>query len=70
MVPTASWCAGARPAGTAGRTTARDPPVIWEYPRETPDGDQVDLVEVMRLFRVDGVSGVTDSDRVGDRQPG
>jgi len=21
--------------------------VIWEYPRETPDGDQVDLVEVI-----------------------
>jgi steroid Delta-isomerase len=23
--------------------------LIWEYPRETPDGDQVDLVEVMDL---------------------
>jgi hypothetical protein len=21
--------------------------LIWEYPRETPEGDQVDLVEVM-----------------------
>jgi hypothetical protein len=21
--------------------------LVWEYPRETPDGDQVDLVEVM-----------------------
>ncbi len=23
--------------------------LIWEYPRETPDGDQVDLVEVMDI---------------------
>ncbi|MCA8409000.1 nuclear transport factor 2 family protein [Burkholderia cenocepacia] len=23
--------------------------LVWEYPRETPDGDQVDLVEVMDL---------------------
>jgi hypothetical protein len=23
--------------------------LVWEYPRETPDGDQVDLVEVMHL---------------------
>ena len=23
--------------------------LIWEYPRETPDGDQVDLVEVMEI---------------------
>lgn len=23
--------------------------LIWEYPRETPDGDQVDLIEVMDL---------------------
>jgi hypothetical protein len=23
--------------------------LIWEYPRQTPDGDQVDLVEVMEL---------------------
>ncbi|KVL25680.1 polyketide cyclase [Burkholderia territorii] len=23
--------------------------LIWEYPRETPEGDQVDLVEVMDL---------------------
>jgi hypothetical protein len=22
---------------------------IWEYPRQTPDGEQVDLVEVMEL---------------------
>jgi hypothetical protein len=27
----------------AGRT------LMWEYPRQTPDGDQVDLVEVMAL---------------------
>lgn len=23
--------------------------LVWEYPRETPDGDQVDLVEVMEV---------------------
>jgi hypothetical protein len=23
--------------------------LIWEYPRQTPDGDQVDLVEVMEV---------------------
>lgn len=23
--------------------------MIWEYPRQTPDGDQVDLVEVMEI---------------------
>ena len=23
--------------------------LIWEYPRETPDGDQLDLVEIMEL---------------------
>src|SRR5580704_15995895 len=23
--------------------------LVWEYPRETPDGDQVDLVEVMEI---------------------
>jgi hypothetical protein len=23
--------------------------LIWEYPREAPDGDQVDLVEVMEI---------------------
>ena len=23
--------------------------LVWEYPRETPDGDQVDLVEVMDI---------------------
>lgn len=23
--------------------------LIWEYPRQTPDGDQLDLVEVMEL---------------------
>ena len=23
--------------------------LIWEYPRETPDGDQVDILEVMEL---------------------
>ena len=28
---------------TDGRT------LIWEYPRETPDGDQVDILEVMEL---------------------
>ena len=25
--------------------------LVWEYPRETPDGDQVDLVEVMDIAR-------------------
>ncbi|WP_431823991.1 nuclear transport factor 2 family protein [Burkholderia sp. F1] len=25
--------------------------LTWEYPRETPDGDQVDLVEVMDIDR-------------------
>ena len=25
--------------------------LIWEYPRETPDGDQVDLIEVMDIAR-------------------
>ena len=25
--------------------------LTWEYPRETPDGDQVDLVEVMDIER-------------------
>ena len=23
--------------------------LVWEYPRETPDGDQVDLIEVMDI---------------------
>jgi steroid Delta-isomerase len=23
--------------------------LVWEYPREAPDGDQVDLVEVMEI---------------------
>ena len=23
--------------------------LVWEYPRQTPDGDQVDILEVMRL---------------------
>jgi steroid delta-isomerase len=23
--------------------------LIWEYPRQTPDGDQLDLVEVIEL---------------------
>ena len=23
--------------------------LIWEYPRETPEGDQMDIVEVMRM---------------------
>jgi steroid Delta-isomerase len=25
------------------------PPLIWEYPRMTPDGDQVEIVEVMEI---------------------
>jgi steroid delta-isomerase len=25
--------------------------LIWEYPRQTPEGDQLDLVEVMELHR-------------------
>lgn len=29
------------------RETSRQ--VIWEYPRETPQGDQTDLVEVMDI---------------------
>lgn len=24
--------------------------LIWEYPRETPDGDQIDILEVMELL--------------------
>lgn len=24
--------------------------LVWEYPRETPDGDQVDLIEVMDVM--------------------
>jgi hypothetical protein len=32
-----------------GRWHASQRQVVWEYPRETPDGDQVDLVEVMDL---------------------
>lgn len=28
---------------------ANDGQLIWEYPRETPDGDQVDLVEVIDI---------------------
>lgn len=27
--------------------------LVWEYPRQTPDGDQVDLIEVMEI--VDGL---------------
>ena len=23
--------------------------LVWEYPRETPDGDQLDILEVMRI---------------------
>ena len=23
--------------------------LVWEYPRETPDGDQVDILELMRI---------------------
>jgi hypothetical protein len=23
--------------------------MIWEYPRETPDGDQMDFIEVMEF---------------------
>jgi len=23
--------------------------VVWEYPRQTPDGDQMDIVEVMEI---------------------
>jgi len=33
----------------SGRWHASQRQVVWEYPRETPDGDQVDLVEVMDL---------------------
>ncbi|MCC4596248.1 nuclear transport factor 2 family protein [Xanthomonas campestris pv. phormiicola] len=33
----------------SGRCHASHRQVVWEYPRETPDGDQVDLVEVMDL---------------------
>jgi steroid Delta-isomerase len=32
-----------------GRCHASHRQVVWEYPRQTPDGDQVDLVEVMDL---------------------
>jgi hypothetical protein len=27
----------------------KDSTLIWEYPRQTPDGDQVDILEVMQL---------------------
>ncbi|MBD7921925.1 nuclear transport factor 2 family protein [Xanthomonas bonasiae] len=33
----------------SGRWHASQRQVVWEYPREMPDGDQVDLVEVMDL---------------------
>lgn len=33
--------------------------LIWEYPRETPDGDQMDIVEVMKI-----VSGLIVQHRV------
>ncbi|MBH1963635.1 MAG: nuclear transport factor 2 family protein [Comamonadaceae bacterium] len=32
-----------------GRHHASDRQVVWEYPRVTPQGDQVDLVEVMDI---------------------
>lgn len=25
--------------------------LVWEYPRETPDGDQIDILEVMQIER-------------------
>ena len=32
-----------------GHWLADGPFLVWEYPRETPNGDQLDLVEVMQL---------------------
>ncbi len=32
-----------------GRYFYQDYTLIWEYPRETPDGDQVDILELMEL---------------------
>ena len=37
MVPHGDWL-------TDGRRL-----LVWEYPRQAPDGDQVDLVEVMEI---------------------
>ena len=40
------WCAGTGP----GRwLTDGERLLVWEYPRQAPDGDQVDLVEVMEI---------------------
>ena len=32
-----------------GRYFVAGDTLVWEYPRQTPDGDQVDILEVMRL---------------------
>jgi len=39
----------ARPPGPAGALCSNGPTLIWEYPRITPDGDQVEIVEVMEI---------------------
>jgi steroid Delta-isomerase len=52
----AFFAAGLRNAGTglgrwyrSGTFYSNGRQLTWEYPRETPDGDQVDLVEVMDI---------------------
>lgn len=32
-----------------GRFLADDTLLVWEYPRQTPDGEQVDILELMEL---------------------
>ena len=33
----------------SGRWFSSDNTLIWEYPRETPEGDQIELIEVMEI---------------------
>jgi len=40
------WCAGHR---TEKWLTDGERMLVWEYPRATPDGDQVDILEVMEI---------------------
>ena len=32
-----------------GRYFTNDDTLIWEYPRQTPEGDQIDILEVMQI---------------------
>jgi len=32
-----------------GRYLASDNLLVWEYPRQTPDGEQIDILELMQL---------------------